>query len=35
VKVWSFYVDLLESLSTVENTKLAYERIMDMKIATP
>ncbi|CDW87965.1 pre-mrna-splicing factor syf1-like [Stylonychia lemnae] len=35
LKCWSFYVDLLESISTVENTKSAYERMMQLKIATP
>lgn len=35
VKVWSFYVDLLENLGTVADTKMAYERMMDLRIATP
>jgi pre-mRNA-splicing factor SYF1 len=35
VKAWSFYVDLLENLGIVENTKLAYERMMELKIANP
>ncbi|KAJ3016435.1 UNVERIFIED_CONTAM: pre-mRNA-splicing factor syf1 [Siphonaria sp. JEL0065] len=35
LKVWSFYVDLEESIGTVESTKLVYERIMELKIATP
>jgi len=35
VKSWSFYVDLLENVGTVENTKMAYERMLDMKIANP
>ena len=35
MKLWSFYVDLLENMSTVENTKAAYERMIELKIATP
>ncbi|KAJ3130230.1 pre-mRNA-splicing factor syf1 [Physocladia obscura] len=35
LKLWSFYVDLEESIGTVESTKLVYERIMELKIATP
>ncbi|KAJ3211454.1 pre-mRNA-splicing factor syf1 [Entophlyctis luteolus] len=34
LKLWSFYVDLEESIGTVESTKLVYERIMELKIAT-
>src|SRR4051794_28399823 len=29
------YIDLLYSFGSVENTKAAYERIMDLRIATP
>lgn len=35
IKAWSLYIDLLENLSTFENTKAAYDRMMEMKIATP
>ena len=35
VRVWSFFVDLLENLGHNENTKRAYERMLDLKIATP
>lgn len=34
-KLWMFYVDLEESLGTLESTKAVYEKILDMKIATP
>jgi len=35
LKLWSFYADLEESLGTVESTKSVYDRILDLKIATP
>ena len=28
-------MDLLENLSAVDNTKAAYERMMELRIATP
>jgi pre-mRNA-splicing factor SYF1 len=34
-KLWSFYVDLVESVSTLEETKAIYERIFELRIATP
>ena len=34
-KLWSFYVDLVESVSTLEETKQVYERIFELRIATP
>lgn len=34
-KLWSFYVDLVESVSTLEETKKVYERIFELRIATP
>ncbi|KAI5288392.1 pre-mRNA-splicing factor syf1 [Ascosphaera aggregata] len=34
-KVWSFYVDLVESTGTLEETKAIYERIFELRIATP
>ncbi|KAG6331528.1 hypothetical protein ID866_7563 [Astraeus odoratus] len=33
LKLWSFYVDLEESIGTVETTKAVYDKIMDLKIA--
>ncbi|KAI8898193.1 hypothetical protein BC833DRAFT_590864 [Globomyces pollinis-pini] len=35
IKLWSFYVDLEESIGSIESTKAVYDRIMDLKIATP
>lgn len=35
LKLWSFYVDLEESLGTLESTRSVYERILDLRIATP
>ena len=34
-KLWSFYVDLVESGSSLEETKKVYERIFELRIATP
>lgn len=34
-KLWSFYVDLVESVGTLEETKAVYERIFELRIATP
>lgn len=34
-KLWSFYVDLVESVSTLEETKKVYARIFELRIATP
>lgn len=34
-KLWSFYVDLVESVRTLEETKDIYERIFELRIATP
>jgi pre-mRNA-splicing factor SYF1 len=33
LKLWSFYVDLEESIGTVESAKAIYDKIMDLKIA--
>ncbi|KAH0828846.1 hypothetical protein J3R83DRAFT_3322, partial [Lanmaoa asiatica] len=33
LKFWSFYVDLEESIGTVELTKAVYEKTTDLKIA--
>ncbi|XP_074568355.1 uncharacterized protein LOC141824909 [Curcuma longa] len=35
LRLWSFYVDLEESLGTLESTRVVYERILDLQIATP
>jgi pre-mRNA-splicing factor SYF1 len=35
VKVWSFYLDLEESLGTLETCRAAYDRMIEMKIITP
>lgn len=34
-KLWSFYVDLVESVSGLEETRKIYERIFELRIATP
>ncbi|KHJ31556.1 putative pre-mrna-splicing factor syf1 [Erysiphe necator] len=34
-KLWSFYVDLVESVSTLSETRKIYERIFELRIATP
>ena len=34
-KLWYFYVDLQENLGTFEDAKKAYERMMDLKVASP
>ncbi|KAK3379888.1 hypothetical protein B0T24DRAFT_613368 [Lasiosphaeria ovina] len=34
-KLWSFYVDMVESVSSLEETKKVYERIFELRIATP
>jgi len=34
-KLWSFYVDLVESVRDVDETKKVYERIFELRIATP
>ena len=34
-KLWSFYVDLVESVDTLEETRKIYERIFELRIATP
>ena len=35
LSLWSLYADLEENLGTVETTKSVYDRILDLKIATP
>ena len=34
-KLWSFYVDLVESVGTLEETRKTYDRIFELRIATP
>jgi len=34
-KVWSYYVDLVESVKPLEETRKVYERIFELRIATP
>jgi pre-mRNA-splicing factor SYF1 len=33
LKLWSFYVDLEESIGTVESTKQVYDKIFELRIA--
>ena len=33
LKLWSFYVDLEESLGTVTSTKAVYDKILELRIA--
>merc|ERR1712112_247662 len=35
LKLWSLYADLEESFGTFKSTKAVYDRIVDLKIATP
>ncbi len=35
LKLWSFYCDLEESLGTLESTQAVYDRILELRIATP
>ncbi|KAK2396150.1 hypothetical protein P8452_17442 [Trifolium repens] len=35
LRLWTFYVDLAESLGNLESTREVYERILDLRIATP
>lgn len=35
LRLWAFYVDLEEGLGTLESTRAVYERILDLRIATP
>lgn len=34
-KLWSFYVDLVESVGSLDETRAVYERIFELRIATP
>lgn len=33
LKLWSFYVDLEESIGTVDTTKSVYDKILELRIA--
>ncbi|KAL6560459.1 hypothetical protein OROGR_004018 [Orobanche gracilis] len=35
LRLWTFYVDLEESLGSLDSTRVVYERILDLRIATP
>ncbi|KAK6151987.1 hypothetical protein DH2020_014622 [Rehmannia glutinosa] len=35
LRLWTFYVDVEESLGSLESTRAVYERIVDLRIATP
>ena len=35
IRAWSLYLDLLENCGTFEETRMAYDRVLDLKIATP
>lgn len=35
VKLWSFYADLEESLGTLESAAAVYDRMLELRIATP
>jgi len=34
-KIWFFFADLQESIGSFDEAKLVYERMMDLKVATP
>lgn len=34
-KLWLFYCDLEESLGTLESTRAVYDKILELRIATP
>ena len=33
LKLWSYYVDLEESIGSVETTKAVYDKILELRIA--
>lgn len=35
LKLWSMFADLEESFGTFKSTKAVYDRILDLRIATP
>lgn len=34
-RVWSFYIDLVEGTSSLEESRAVYERVIELRIATP
>lgn len=34
-KIWSFYCDLEESMGSIDSTRAVYDRILELRIATP
>jgi len=34
-KLWSFYADLEESLGTIESACAVYDKMLDLRVATP
>lgn len=34
-KIWAFYIDLEESIGSIDGSRQVYDRIIDLKIATP
>ncbi|KAI9281887.1 hypothetical protein BY458DRAFT_486749 [Sporodiniella umbellata] len=35
LRLWSFYIDLEESVGTIESTKVVYDKVLDLRIANP
>ncbi|CAO3666369.1 unnamed protein product [Rhizopus microsporus] len=35
LRLWNFYIDLEESVGTVESTKAVYDKVLDLRIANP
>lgn len=35
LRLWSFYIDLEESVGSIESTKAVYDKVMDLRIANP
>lgn len=35
LKLWSLYCDLEESLGSIDSTRAVYDKIMELRIATP
>jgi hypothetical protein len=35
IKLWSFYADLEESLGTLESASAVYDRLLELRLATP
>jgi pre-mRNA-splicing factor SYF1 len=34
-KVWAFYIDLVEAVGSLDDTRAAYDRVFELRIATP